>query len=286
MLMANRLISVRINERSLSFPEGTTLLDALKENKPDADVLVVNGFPQDPAYVLQKGDQIAVIKKGEIPTSEDMEALLVARHTPGVHDCIKKAVVAVAGLGGLGTSVAVALARMGIGRLILVDFDVVEPSNLNRQQYRIKHLGMAKTQALTDQLGEINPYVSITAHKRVVEPGNVVELFKEADVIVECFDRAEAKSMLLGAVYESLPDTYLILASGLAGYGGSNAIRTFRLGERHFVVGDLRSAAEPGRGLMAPRVGIAAHHQANLAVSLIMSPKQALKETEDILAPS
>lgn len=284
--MANHLISVRINERPLSFPEGTTLLEAIRENKPQPDVLVVNGFPQGLAYVLQEGDQIVLINKGEIPSSEELEALLVARHTPGVHERVKNATVAVAGLGGLGTSVAVALARMGIGRLILVDFDVVEPSNLNRQQYMIKHLGMAKTQALSEQLSEINPYVNISAYKRVVEPGNVVKLFQEANVIVECFDQAEAKSMLLGAVHELLPDTFLILASGLAGYGDSNAIRTYRMGERLFVVGDLRSAAEPGRGLMAPRVGIAAHHQANLAVSLIMSPKQALEETEDILAHS
>ena len=148
----------------------------------------------------------------------------------------------------------------------------------------IKHLGMDKTQALSEQLSEINPSVNISAYKQVVEPGNVVKLFQEAHVIVECFDRAEAKSMLLGAVNELLPDTFLILASGLAGYGDSNAIRTYRMGERLFVVGDLHSAAEPGRGLMAPRVGIAAHHQANLAISLIMSPQQALDETEDILA--
>ncbi len=283
--MEDRMISVQVNERAHFFSKGSTLHKVKHSIKPEADVLIVNGFPQEPDYILQEGDQVILIIKGEIPSSEDLEALLVARHTPGVHKRLKKAVVAVAGLGGLGTSVAIALARVGIGRLILVDFDVVEPSNLNRQQYLIKHLGMAKTLALREQLNEINPYVNISAHQRVVDPNNVAELFHEADVIVECFDRAEAKSMLLGAVVERLPDTFLILASGLAGYGDSNAIRTFRMGDHLFVVGDLRSAAEPGRGLMAPRVGIAAHHQANLALSLIISPQKALEQTEDILAP-
>jgi sulfur carrier protein ThiS adenylyltransferase len=179
--------------------------------------------------------------------------------------------------------VAISLARTGMGRLILADYDVVEPSNLNRQQYLIKHLGLAKTEALRELLAEINPYVEVTTVKLKLDPQNIPGVFRPADIIVECFDDAMAKSMLLGSVRESLPQTYLILASGLAGYGDSNSIRTWRMGERTFVVGDLKSPAEPGHGLMAPRVGIAAHHQANLVISLLMSPEKTWDETDDIL---
>jgi sulfur carrier protein ThiS adenylyltransferase len=146
----------------------------------------------------------------------------------------------------------------------------VEPSNLNRQQYSIEHIGMAKTDAMTQILASINPYIQIITHKVVLDRDNVSKLFQTADVIVECLDSAEAKALFIQAVAEFLPDTYVIGASGLAGYGDSNRIHTMKLGEKIFVVGDLAKPAEPGRGLMAPRVGIAAHHQANLVVSLLM----------------
>jgi sulfur carrier protein ThiS adenylyltransferase len=212
-----------------------------------------------------------------------LEKSLVARHSPGVYQRVRKACVGIAGLGGLGSTVAVSLARTGVGRLILADFDVVEPSNLNRQQYLLNHLGMAKTEALRELLADINPYVQLAAFQIKLDTSNIPEVFREAEIIVECFDSAQAKSMLLLSVRESLPQTYLILASGLSGYGDSNSIRTWRMGERIFVVGDLKSAAGRGRGLMAPRVGIAAHHQANLVLSLLMSPDRAREETEDIL---
>jgi sulfur carrier protein ThiS adenylyltransferase len=251
--------------------------------KPDADVLVLNGFPADEQQEVKHGDCVALVKRGEIPSSQELESLMTARHTPGVYERLKRAVVGIAGLGGLGSAVAVALARTAVGSLILTDFDVVEPSNLNRQQYFVEHLGQGKTEALTGILSRINPHLSVSAHPVRLVPGNIPEIFRDADVIVECFDKAEDKAMLLETVDEFLPKAYLISASGLAGYGESNRIRTFHLGgERLFLVGDLTSAAEPGRGLMAPRVGIAAHHQANLAVSLLMDPQKAREECEQL----
>jgi len=281
--MTGRTITALINEKSQSFPQGTTLVQLAKDFLPAADVLIVNSFLEDQAYVVKDGDRIVLIQKGRTPSDGELETLLVARHSPGIHERVRKAVVGIAGLGGLGSAVAISLARTGIGRLILADYDVVEPSNLNRQQYLIKHLGMAKTEALQELLAEINPYVEVTTVKLKLDAQNIPGVFRSADIIVECFDDAIAKSMLLGSVRESLPQTYLILASGLAGYGDSNSIRTWRMGERTFVVGDLKSPAGPGHGLMAPRVGIAAHHQANLVISLLMSPEKTRDETEDIL---
>ena len=276
-------ISIRVNERPLSLPAGTTLAVLRDRVKPSADVLVVNGYPEDDSYVLKNGDTVALIKRGEEPSRDELESLMASRHSPGVHARLKKAVVGVAGLGGLGSAVATALARTGVGTLILADFDVVEPSNLNRQQYFIEHLGMPKTEALAGLLSGINPYTRAVAHQVQLDPANIPDIFRDAQVIVECFDRAEEKVMLLETAADRLPEAYLIAASGLAGYGESNRIRTFRIGERIFLVGDMVSAAEPGRGLMAPRVGIAAHHQANLVVSLVMDPEKAFLEAEELL---
>ena len=85
---------------------------------------------------------------------------MASRHTPGVHALLKQACVGIAGVGGLGSAVAVSLARIGVGKLIIADFDVVEPSNLNRQQYFVDQLGYFKVDALTENLRRINPYVN------------------------------------------------------------------------------------------------------------------------------
>lgn len=264
------MITILVNEQSQTVPDGLTVGELRDRMKPGADVLVVNGFPGTADNRLEEGDQVVLIRRGETPRADELQALMVARHTPGVHECMNKSTVGIAGLGGLGSAVAIALARMGIARLILADFDLVEPSNLNRQQYRIEHIGMAKIDAMRQILASINPYIRVVTHDVVLDRDNIPEVFRRADVIVECLDRAEAKALFIQAVAEFLPETYLVAASGLAGYGDSNSIQTRRLGEKIFVVGDLAKPAEPGRGLMAPRVGIAAHHQANLVVSLLM----------------
>ena len=268
--MNERMITVLVNEQSRSIPDGFTVGQLRNEFKPDADVLVVNGFPSDTETALKEGDEVIFIRRGEIPKAEELEALMVSRHTPGVHARMKKSLVGIAGLGGLGSAVAIALARVGVGTLILVDFDLVEPSNLNRQHYAVEHIGLAKVDAMTRILADINPYLNIVTHRAILDRDNIPRFFQKADVIVECFDRPEAKVMIMQTVAEALPEAYMIGASGLAGYGDSNNIKTMKVGERIFMVGDFVTAAEPGRGLMAPRVGIAAHHQANLVVSLLM----------------
>jgi sulfur carrier protein ThiS adenylyltransferase len=244
--------------------------------KPDADLIIVNGYPSDSENPLQEGDRVILIRRGEIPPADELECLISARHTPGVHARMKESRVGIAGLGGLGSAAAVALARMGLGTLVLADFDVVEPSNINRQYYSLEHIGMAKTEAMARILSGINPYLRVSTHNLVLDETNIPRIFQDVQVLLECFDRADAKAMIIRAAAECLPEAYIIGASGVAGYGDSNSIRTIRLGHRIYMVGDLTSAAEPGRGLMAPRVGIAAHHQANLAVDLLMDPEKVV----------
>ncbi|MFH0845216.1 MAG: sulfur carrier protein ThiS adenylyltransferase ThiF [Pseudomonadota bacterium] len=266
-------MNVIVNERKHSVPADLTVGELKKQIRPEADIIIVNGCPSGSGKKLKEGDRVVFIRRGEVPRADELEALMMARHTPGVHERMKASTVGIAGLGGLGSAVAIALTRMGVGALILCDSDVVEPSNLNRQHYAIEHIGMAKTDAMAKILASINPYIRVIFHNVLLNKENIPVLFKEAKVVVECFDKPEAKAMIVSTVAEFLPETFVIGASGVAGYGDSNTIKTIKLGEKIFMVGDFVKAAEPGRGLMAPRVGIAAHHQANLVVSLLMDPE-------------
>src|SRR5665647_1593706 len=125
------------------------------------DIVILNGFQIEGNAELKEKDQLTIIRKGIIPKREELESMMMSRHTPYVHEKLKKGKVAIAGLGGLGSNIAIMLARIGVGQLLLVDFDVVEPSNLNRQSYYISHLGMAKTEALQKQIKEINPFIKV-----------------------------------------------------------------------------------------------------------------------------
>lgn len=263
-------ITVFVNEQALAVPWGQCAGKLRDTINPSADIMILNGAPCPPDTLLKGGERIILIRRGEIPSRETLEYLMTARHTPGVHDVMKRSVVGIAGLGGLGSHVAVALARMGVGTLIIADFDVVEPSNLNRQQYFIEHIGWYKTDAMVDLLRKINPYLTVLPHRATLNRDNTPDIFQTARIVIECFDGADQKVMLIETVSECLPDALIISASGLAGYGGNNRIQTRKLAEKVYVVGDLVSAAEPGRGLMAPRVCVAAGQQANLAVSLLM----------------
>lgn len=259
-------MKIFLNERSIDVDGGISLYELRSTEKPDADVLIYNGAAVAEDIVLCDGDAVNLIKRGEIPPAAELEALMVSRHTPGVHARIKSATVGIAGLGGLGSAVAVALARIGIGRMVLADFDVVEPSNLNRQQYFIDQLGMKKSEALSANLKRINPYVDYQAHGIRVVPDNIETLFGEVDVMVEAFDRADQKAMLM----QHFKGAPLVAASGLAGYGPGETIGVRRMGKQIYIVGDLETGAAPGCGLMAPRVGIAAHMQANMVLRLLL----------------
>ncbi len=246
------------------------LMDLKAKVKPDADVIIYNGFPVTQNIKLKNGDAVVLFKKGDHPSKEELEVLMMARHTPGVHQRLKQGRVGVAGLGGLGSQIVFALARVGVGTLVLVDYDVVEPSNLNRQQYFIDQIGMAKVDALRENVTRINPYINILTHNTMLNPENIGPIFADVDIVVEAFDRAEMKAVLINTVSQLYPDKYIVAASGLAGYEDSNTIKTNRFSSRIFIVGDQKTAAQPGMGLMAPRVGIAAHHQANLVVRLLL----------------
>jgi sulfur carrier protein ThiS adenylyltransferase len=269
-LLNMSLIKIRVNERLLELAPQTTLSLIRVEQKPNADLMIVNGFPANEDYVLKDGDLVVLIKRGEIPRAEQLEALMMARHTPGVHTRIAKSCIGIAGAGGLGSNIAIALARVGIGKLIIADFDLVEPSNLNRQQYFIDQIGLPKVSALKQNLQRINPYVKVEIFMERVDPQNLTKIFAGIDVMVEALDAADQKAMLTAAHLQQTVNCPLVAASGMAGFAASNSIQTRRIRDNFYLIGDLETAAQPGQGLMAPRVSIAAGHQANAVLRLLL----------------
>ena len=184
-----------------------------------------------------------------------------------------------ASLGGpnqfaLLAAAAVALARLGVGTLILADFDVVEPSNINRQHYDLTHIGRLKTLAMKEIIAHIHPGVRVRLHNIRLTRENIPRIFGGVPVIIEALDKASDKEMLIGTVLKELKESYVISGSGMAGYGPSDEIETIHLGKL-VICGDQSSEAGEGTGLMAPRVGICAHHQANAALRLILGMDQA-----------
>lgn|SRR4030043_253914 len=272
--MTPKNIHIKVNEKEILISSNTSLFQLKNQFKPNTDVIIYNSFPVNSDCPLIEGDEIVFIKKGELPSPEEFESLMMSRHTPGIHQKIKKSIVGIAGLGGLGSAIAIALARIGVGKLILVDFDVVEPSNLNRQQYFIHQIGMPKVEALQENLSKINPHIRILIYHEKLDRNNIEKIFKEVEVVVEAFDRSEEKAMLINAVSEKMPDKYIVAASGVAGYGDNNEIKTIRFSSKIFIVGDQETAAQPGVGLMAPRVGIAAHHQANTVLRILLGEEK------------
>lgn len=204
-----------------------------------------------------------------IPTKNEWMDALIARHGLDLHERFSSATVAVCGLGGLGSNIAIALARAGIGKLILIDFDRVDITNLHRQQYKANQIGCYKADALAENLLEIAPYTEVKDVTVKITEDNFAAILKDADVICEAFDNAEAKAMLVNGVLEQLPDCYLVAASGMAGMDTPNTIRTRKVMKRLYLCGDEVSDVADTIGLVAPRVMLCAAHQAHTVLRIL-----------------
>ena len=204
-----------------------------------------------------------------IPSEQEMYRALEERHGAELQRKLKSASVAVCGLGGLGSNIAIALARAGVGRLHIIDFDRVDISNLNRQQYFPEQLGQPKAVALYDTLHRIAPYCHIRKDTVKLDETNIPSLLSESDIIVEAFDKADQKAMLVNCVLENMPGKYLVSGSGMAGIGPSNTISTRRIAKRFYICGDGVSDVDDGMGLVSSRVLICAGHQAHTVIRII-----------------
>ncbi|SHJ53658.1 sulfur carrier protein ThiS adenylyltransferase [Hathewaya proteolytica DSM 3090] len=208
-----------------------------------------------------------------IPNEEEFQKVCDQRFSKDMYKLLKGSSVAIAGLGGLGSNIAVMLARSGIGKLLLVDFDTVELSNLNRQVYDVRHIGMKKTEALASRLKEINPYIELETLDIKISEEQVYDIFYQYKYVCEAFDKAETKAMFVNSLLEKCKNTTVISGSGMAGYHDANNICTRKLGRRLYICGDNKSDIEDGIGLMAPRVAICAGHEANKVIELILKDK-------------
>lgn len=212
---------------------------------------------------------MAGLQAHPIPSREVIREALNIRHGEDLQNKISAARVAVCGLGGLGSNIAIALARAGVGHLHLIDFDRVDLTNLNRQQYAVRQLGQYKTDALRETLSLVSPYCDVTCDTVRVTEENLPDLLRNEDYICEAFDRAEAKAMLVSGVLEHFPEKYLVAGSGLAGLGSANTIQTRRVSKRFYLCGDGTSDSSVGLGLVASRVLVCAAHEANMILRLI-----------------
>lgn len=179
----------------------------------------------------------------------------------------------IAGLGGLGSNCAFHMIRTGFRRLVLVDFDRIEPSNLNRQFYFHDQIGRTKADALQENLYRINPDVELESYPDRLTPENLATYFQDCDIIVEAFDLPEAKQILAAAYLKS--EKLLVSASGIAGWGQSDRIRTHRLKDNFILVGDLETAVDATHPPLSPCVQIAAAKMADAILEYVLSEGQS-----------
>lgn len=203
------------------------------------------------------------------PTKEQMYDALVQRQGKELVDKLQASVVGICGLGGLGSNIAISLARAGVGKLIIIDFDKVDVTNLHRQQYKANQVGLYKAQALYDNLKEISPYIEVEKHIAKIDETNISDLLSAADVICEAFDGAEQKAMLTNYVLENMNDKYYVAASGMAGLDTANSITTRRIMDKFYLCGDGKSDVNDDIGLVSSRVMLCAAHEAHAVVRIL-----------------
>ncbi|PLX49907.1 MAG: thiamine biosynthesis protein ThiF [Desulfobulbaceae bacterium] len=260
---------IKVHEEEQEVAPGTVMADIARRFS-GCDLFIVDGCQVAGTYELQEGDSCWCLRKGGQVGRAELERLLYLRHTPGVQQVFGRAVVGIMGLGGLGSVVAGALVRVGIGRLVLADYDIVDPTNLNRQQFFVDQIGMKKTEALAANLHRMNPYVELTLHDCRLSAATIPRIFADVDVLVECFDDPVMKAIAFRLALTDMKSMGYVGASGVAGLADNNRITTLCHRPSVCIVGDNESEARPGQGLMAPRVGIAAHHQANQVLRILM----------------
>ena len=181
--------------------------------------------------------------------------------------------VGIAGSGGLGSNCAVALARVGVGNLILADFDVIKESDLNRQYYFHDQIGQKKVDALKETIHRINPQISVETHDIKLNESSIPNIFQNCDVIVEAFNLAEMKQMIIETVLLNFPEKHLVIGSGIAGWGNNNTISEVTY-DKMIICGDFTSETSDHNPPLAPRVGVVSNMQANVVLEILLGIKR------------
>lgn len=178
---------------------------------------------------------------------------------------LQRITIGIAGAGGLGSNCAMNLARCGFKNFVIVDFDRIEETNLNRQNFFINQLGMLKVEALAENLKMINPDIEMILHNIAISNENIRDIFAECDTVVEAFDKAEFKKLLVETFINT--NKFIVTASGIGGYGNSDAIITRRIRTNFYMIGDMETECSEKNPPLSPRVNIAAAKQADAVLS-------------------
>lgn len=204
-----------------------------------------------------------------IVSEKDMLDALEKRNGRQLQEKFASKSVAICGLGGLGSNIAISLARAGVLKLTLIDFDKVDITNLNRQQYNVSQVGSYKTYALEENIKQIAPYAQIITHTEKITEDNIIKLLSNIDIICEAFDKASQKAMLVNFILEKLPNKYLVCGCGMAGMDSANVIKTRKVLDKFYICGDEVSDIDDNIGLFSSRVMICAGHQAHMVLRII-----------------
>ena len=241
--------------------------DLLKD-RPAGTIALVNGRHMDPEAHLKDGDSVCFLEGGGVFVSKAADTLLSERYSRPVFERVSRARIGVAGLGGIGSHVAEALVRAGVKHLVIADFDTVDQTNLNRQNYTVRDIGRPKAEATLGKLMDINPDAEVVAHNVKVTPDNILGIFSTCDIVCEALDSPLSKAMLVETLLALDMDIKVVSCSGMAGFESSNSINTVRRMERLYVCGDGQSDSSSGAGLVASWVMVCAGHVAHMAVRL------------------
>ncbi len=163
---------------------------------------------------------------------DKIEASVDERHFGGVarlygselHERFRNATVVVAGLGGVGSWAAEALARTAIGHLVLVDFDHIAPSNTNRQLHALEgEYGKAKVQAMAERIAKINPNITLTPWDAFLEPDNLDAIIPQNALVLDATDSVRAKIAL--AVWATEHQRLLVMCGAAGGKSDPTSVR-------------------------------------------------------------
>ncbi len=186
-----------------------------------------------------------------------------------IQEILQTKTIGIAGCGGLGSNCAVALARVGVGKLIIADYDIIEESNLNRQYFFYDQIGKIKSESLKYNIKKINKNIDVISHNIFIENENFKEIFNECDLVIEAFDKTESKEMIIKAMNQFFPDKKLIMGIGMSGWGKNDIIKETRY-DNIIICGDQENEISDDFPPLAPRVGIVANMQANVALELLL----------------
>lgn len=264
----DEILHLILNGRPVSID--ATHVEEVLEGHPEDTIAIVNGRHQEGSFRLKDGDSITLIRDGGF-VREAASRMLCDRYTPAIHSRISSAKVGVAGLGGIGSHIAESLTRAGVGHLVIADFDRVDMTNLNRQNYYIEDIGKSKAQCTAGTLKRIDPGIDVEVFDGRVTRENADEVFRGCSVVCEAFDDASSKAMLIETLLSQNKDVKVVSVSGMAGFSTVNTMHVERRMSRLYVCGDCVSDSSTGAGLTATRVMACAGMAAHTALQIIIN---------------